>query len=233
MSLVLEIEHLLGVAFAARGTADGAADWPPQPDRVFSALVAAWGARDRQANERSALQWLERQPVPEIAASGGIERTSATVFVPPNDPESGRVANRFVMPGFRPRQPRRFPAYRPHDPLVRLVWRDAVTDEATLSALTLSPPTYLTSVIRRASLAVAFVPMAQRSVAPLRDGGFTRGASPSLSVPTMPAVDRARVRKFAPNLRTSQRPRGACSRIVGWSWSMWMARCRTCARRRW
>jgi CRISPR-associated protein Csb2 len=56
MTLVLEIEHLLGVAFAARGLSDGAPDWPPQPDRVFSALVAAWSARDRPANERRALQ---------------------------------------------------------------------------------------------------------------------------------------------------------------------------------
>jgi CRISPR-associated protein Csb2 len=135
MSLVLEIEHLLGIAFAARSAADSTPDWPPQPDRVFSALVAAWGAHDKPANEREALQWLERQLVPEIIASGGFERTTATVFVPPNDPESGRVANRSVMPEFRSRQPRRFPAYRPHDPFVRLVWPDAVADEITMLAL--------------------------------------------------------------------------------------------------
>ena len=45
MPLILEIEHLLGVAFAAQSAASSAPDWPPQPDRVFSALVATWGAR--------------------------------------------------------------------------------------------------------------------------------------------------------------------------------------------
>jgi CRISPR-associated protein Csb2 len=135
MTLVLEIDHLLGVAFAARGSADGAPDWPPQPDRVFSALVAAWSARDKPANERNALQWLEKQSAPEIAASGGFERTMARVYVPPNDPETGRVTNKAVMPYLRSRQPRRFPAYRPHNPTVRLLWRDAVADQETVTAL--------------------------------------------------------------------------------------------------
>lgn len=135
MTLVLEIEHLLGVAFAARGPSDDAPDWPPQPDRVFSALVAAWSARNKRANERQALQWLEKQPAPEIAASSGFGRTIARVYVPPNDPEAGRVAKAAVMPHLRSRQPRRFPAYRPHNPTVRLLWRDAVADQETVTAL--------------------------------------------------------------------------------------------------
>ncbi len=135
MSLVLEIEHLLGVAFAARSQASPAPDWPPQPDRVFSALVAAWGARGERGEERRALEWLERQAAPDIAASGGFARSAATSFVPPNDPQTGRVGDRSVMPAFRRRQPRRFPAYRPDDPTVRLVWRDADADGATLAAL--------------------------------------------------------------------------------------------------
>ena len=52
MTLVLEIEHLLGVAFAARNQASDVPDWPPQPDRVFSALVASWGARGERIDER-------------------------------------------------------------------------------------------------------------------------------------------------------------------------------------
>ena len=64
MTLVLEIEHLLGVAFAAQTPASTAPDWPPQPDRVFSALVAAWGAHGEPQEERRALEWLEAQPVP-------------------------------------------------------------------------------------------------------------------------------------------------------------------------
>jgi CRISPR-associated protein Csb2 len=135
MPLVLEIEHLLGVAFAAQSQASTAPDWPPQPDRVFSALVASWGARGERPEERRALEWLEAQPAPEIAASSGFARTPATAFVPPNDPESGRVGNRSVMPAFRRRQPRRFPAFRPDDPVVRLVWHDVEADGAMIATL--------------------------------------------------------------------------------------------------
>ena len=127
MTLVLEIEYLLGVAFAARSQSSEVPDWPPQPDRVFSALVAAWGARGERLKERQALEWREIQAAPEVAASGGFARTAATVFVPPNDPETKRIADRGVLPSFRSRQPRRFPAYRPESPVVRFLWRETVT----------------------------------------------------------------------------------------------------------
>jgi len=135
MPLVLEIEHLLGVAFAAQSHASVAPEWPPQPDRVFSALVATWSARGERAEERRALEWLEAQPVPEVAASSGFARTPATVFVPPNDPATGRIGDRSVMPALRRRQPRRFPAFRPDDPVVQLVWRDVGADRETIAAL--------------------------------------------------------------------------------------------------
>jgi CRISPR-associated protein Csb2 len=135
MTLTLEIEHLLGVAFAARAEAGEVPDWPPQPDRVFSALVASWGARGERAEERAALEWLEMQPAPEIAASDGFSRTAPIVFVPPNDAEGGRVGNAAVLPALRRRQARRFPAYRPDDPIMSLIWRQAMPDAATLGAL--------------------------------------------------------------------------------------------------
>jgi CRISPR-associated protein Csb2 len=135
MALVLEIEHLLGVAFAAQSQASPTPDWPPQPDRVFSALVAAWGARGERQNERRALEWLESQAPPEISASDGFARSPVTTFVPPNDPETGRVGNRTVMPALRRRQPRRFPAFRPDDPIVRLVWRNVKADSETITTL--------------------------------------------------------------------------------------------------
>ena len=135
MTLVLEIEHLLGVAFAARDQSGTAPDWPPQPDRVFSALVASWGARGEREDERRALEWLEALPAPELAASDGSPRTAPIVFVPPNDAEGGRVGNAAVLPSLRRRQARRFPAYRPDDPTVSLVWRNAMPDGSTLTAL--------------------------------------------------------------------------------------------------
>jgi CRISPR-associated protein Csb2 len=143
MPLVLEIEHLLGVSFAAISPADTMPDWPPQPDRVFSALVSAWAGRNKRTAERQALEWLESLSPPEIAASGGFPRSTAIVFVPPNDPESGRVAERTVMPDYRRRQPRRFPAYRPEDATIRLVWPDVEVDGqrlATLNALAADVP---------------------------------------------------------------------------------------------
>lgn len=135
MTLVLNIEYLLGVAFAARDRSSDAPEWPPQPDRVFSALVAAWGARGDQNEERQALEWLELQSSPEIIASDGHPRTAPIAFVPPNDAESGRVGNPAVLPSMRSRQARRFPAFRPDDPVVSLVWHDATPDSDTLAAL--------------------------------------------------------------------------------------------------
>lgn len=120
MPLVLEIEYLLGVAFAARGPDSAEPDWPPQPDRVFSALVAAWAARGERPDERAALEWLEQQPAPLIEASAATVRPAPASFVPPND-KLQITAN----PGWRTRQPRRFPAALPDDPVVRLVWPEA------------------------------------------------------------------------------------------------------------
>jgi CRISPR-associated protein Csb2 len=123
--LVLEIEFLLGVSFAALGPDSAEPDWPPQPDRVFSALVASWAARGQQGPERAALEWLERQEPPLLDASDYFARPAPTVFVPPNDPQTGRVGDATVLPSLRRRQARRFPAALPLDPVMRLVWREA------------------------------------------------------------------------------------------------------------
>ncbi|HUZ11876.1 MAG TPA: type I-U CRISPR-associated protein Csb2 [Caulobacteraceae bacterium] len=133
--LTLEMEFLLGVAFAARGKDRDEPDWPPQPDRVFSALTAAWGARGERSDERAALEWLERQSPPRIAAGGYFGRPAPTTFVPPNDAESGRVGNREVAPALRRRQPRRFPAAILEDPLVHYVWEEAEADGKALGVL--------------------------------------------------------------------------------------------------
>ena len=115
MNLILEVEFLTG---AYRGTAEPASDepdWPPQPDRVFSALVAAWGARGEPAAEREALEWLERQEPPVIHAAPASVRSAPEVFVPPNDAKRSRTIATYlrVLPDRRARQPRRFPAARP------------------------------------------------------------------------------------------------------------------------
>lgn len=151
MSLALEIDFLTGVCRAARGPASVAPDWPPQVDRVFSALVAAWAVRSESWAERRALEWLEAQAPPVIHASAHTARTTPPVFVPPNDPQTpGRelqqlkwfreyLARRIrppktggyedawkkaqsVLPEVRTRKERQFPVARPEDPVMRLVW---------------------------------------------------------------------------------------------------------------
>jgi CRISPR-associated protein Csb2 len=116
--LTLEIEFLAGVCFAAKRQSSEDPDWPPQPDRVFSALVAAWGTRGERAEERAALEWLEQQPPPVIEASSFEPRGVGISYVPPNDP-SGKAD---VIPDRRRRQARMFPAAVPHCPLLRLRW---------------------------------------------------------------------------------------------------------------
>ena len=136
MSLVLEIEYLTGVYRAARGPASEVPDWPPQPDRVFSALVSAWATRGERQDERVALEWLEAQRPPTVRASDHIARTAPDVFVPPNDVRASKAAKTYlrVMPDRRPRQPRRFPVARPDDPMMALIWEEE-PDSALCEAL--------------------------------------------------------------------------------------------------
>ena len=126
MSLILEIEFLTG---AYRGTNEpGSAepDWPPQWDRVNSALVSSWAARGEHASERSALEWLERQPAPTVHASDFSARSAPEVFVPPNDDSASRTPEKYlrVLPERRRRQPRRFPAAVPEKELLAYSWHD-------------------------------------------------------------------------------------------------------------
>ena len=136
MSLVLEIEFLTGVCRAAIAPSSDMSDWPPQPDRAFSALVSAWAVRGERSEERAALEWLENQPPPAIHASGHSSRTAPVVFVPPNDAKASKASATYlkVMPDRRPRQPRRFPVARPDDPVMTLVWPEEPAPE-TLEAL--------------------------------------------------------------------------------------------------
>ena len=65
-------------------------EWPPHPARLHSALVATHFAFDPaepaiRIEERSVLEWLERQGAPSIAASEADAREVVTVFVPVND----------------------------------------------------------------------------------------------------------------------------------------------------
>jgi CRISPR-associated protein Csb2 len=116
--LAIEIEYLTGVARAASDGGD-MVDWPPQPDRLFSALVASWAARGSDTEERAALEWLERQPSAVVQASPAEPRMVAKAFTPPNDDAATSVT---ILPARRRRQERRFPACVPHAPIVHIAW---------------------------------------------------------------------------------------------------------------
>lgn len=117
--LALELEFLTG-AYRASLPDGSDAEWPPHPERLFSALVQAWGDGGRVDEERAALEWLEALPPPRIEASAdAFRRDVATVYVPPNDMKGGDPV---VLPGLRRRQARSFRAAIPTEPLVRFYW---------------------------------------------------------------------------------------------------------------
>jgi CRISPR-associated protein Csb2 len=127
--LTLELELLTGLYRAALPNGAGA-EWPPHPERVFSALVQAWGDGGEQDEERAALEWLERLPPPVIEASprDGADgaacvssRDAPAVFVPPNDASGDKIE---VLPHRRLRQSRTFQASIPERTLVRMQWRE-------------------------------------------------------------------------------------------------------------
>ncbi len=82
----IEVNFLTGRFVAAAHYDRGLAEWPPHPARLFSAMVATWADADRpDPAERNALEWLEAQDPPLIAASPAERRTVLTHFVPVND----------------------------------------------------------------------------------------------------------------------------------------------------
>jgi CRISPR-associated protein Csb2 len=132
--LALDIELLTG-AYRAALPDGSAAEWPPHPERVFSALAQAWGDGDRDPAEHAALEWLEGLSAPWIEADNREacgERSAPIVFVPPNDSRGNEVA---VLPERRRRQARTFRAAVPANPVVKLIWQDASSDSPHRPAL--------------------------------------------------------------------------------------------------
>jgi CRISPR-associated protein Csb2 len=117
----LEVELLGGVYRAALPDGSGA-EWPPHPERLFSALVQSWADGGQRSDERRALEWLERQPPPLIEADHVVrQRDAPVVFVPPNDP---RGDDPTVLPEARKRQARRFHGVAPEEPSIAYCWED-------------------------------------------------------------------------------------------------------------
>ena len=82
----IEVNFLTGRYVATAYNNRRESEWPPHPARLFSAMVAAWGNAERpDLNERRALEWIENQTAPGIAASTAFSRSTVSHFVPVND----------------------------------------------------------------------------------------------------------------------------------------------------
>lgn len=138
----LGICYLNGWAMAAAdGTRKERAEWPPHPDRVFSALAAAWFETGEDEEEGETLRWLESLPSPSLSCTDATERESVVSYVPVNDVRTRKVATPptdleklkkaglTLVPEFRTRQPRGFPVAVPQDPTVYLLWPDEEVGE--------------------------------------------------------------------------------------------------------
>lgn len=151
------IEFVTGTAVMTSADSREVAEWPPHPARVFMALVAAYyesrplpedgaAARARWEAERKCLEWLEQQPPPALSFSDIPQerrRTVAKFYVPVNDtglpsrPERVKAADLRealgVMPTFRSKQERTFPAVSPGidagQNQVHLIWESVVLPE--------------------------------------------------------------------------------------------------------
>jgi CRISPR-associated protein Csb2 len=135
-------QYLSGRATAKEIDDQQKAEWPPHPDRVFQALVAAWGERDCAANERDALEWLEQQTPPQLAApeDSDVSTSVTPVFVPVND-IGGSARREYagkelgLLPERRPRKERTFATVHVGDAICALIWSDANPSPADRSAL--------------------------------------------------------------------------------------------------
>lgn len=83
--LGVEVNFLTGRYVATWHNDRRCPEWPPHPARLFSALVASWAEDGADEDERRALEWLETQASPSIAASDAVSRSVVSHFVPVND----------------------------------------------------------------------------------------------------------------------------------------------------
>jgi CRISPR-associated protein Csb2 len=123
----IQVEFLMGRAVATQVGERNEAEWPPHPQRLFSALVAAQSELELGVAGRAALMWLEKLPAPEIRADlSPSYRQAHSHWVPVNDEviklEKGRADFRHPLER-RNRQERFFPAVVPSDPVVTFQWR--------------------------------------------------------------------------------------------------------------
>ncbi len=109
----IDIEYLSGVCYAATAHDDGVAEWPPSPDRLFSALVDSMSSMDDGPAKAGALRWLESLEPPEVMCPPHGARDVHAFWVPVQDRKGGDGRHYDGRgPGLPPvaRKPRWFPA---------------------------------------------------------------------------------------------------------------------------
>lgn len=130
------LRYLTGYAVASDPSNRDRAEWPPHPGRLYMALADAYFETGEIPEERQALEWLEMQPSPLVAASEADARSVRTHYVPVNDKAvAGKTFLQSVPTIARVKQPRTFPRVRPHDDTVWFIWPDADPSEGIFQAL--------------------------------------------------------------------------------------------------
>lgn len=127
------VTYLRGSVTAAdirTGNEKDRVEWPPHPDRLFCALVQAWGDLGARGPARSALLWLEGLPPPLIRCGEILTASVVARFVPVNDTwnpvRKGKgeplIAGSLIG---RRRQPRRIPTATLNEDEAVFWWADA------------------------------------------------------------------------------------------------------------
>ena len=132
--LAIAWQYLTGRSVATDPTDRQTAEWPPHPDRLFQALMAAWGGTGSSDSQRMALAWLASQGAPKVAAplmdeaEGVWPGAAPKTYVPVNDvegPKRGEYPDLALLPAHRTRKERYFPASVIGDRICALIWSDA------------------------------------------------------------------------------------------------------------
>ena len=138
-------QYLTGRAVATDVADRQKAEWPPHPDRVLQALVAAWGAAGGDAVVADALRWLMAAGEPEIAVPFDVVRPEPVkTYVPVNDVAKAGSGYDYredpagLLPSNRPRKERYFPAVIVGETCCALSWSAAPSPDHAAALKTLA-----------------------------------------------------------------------------------------------
>jgi CRISPR-associated protein Csb2 len=133
--LAIAWQYLTGRCVAADFADRETAEWPPHPDRVFQAMVAAWGERGEDEAEHRALEWLESLDSPSLTAPEPDDRPHGVgAYVPVNDIETtprqwmqADYGDKLlaILPSQRSKKERYYPYTAVGDSICALIWREA------------------------------------------------------------------------------------------------------------